>query len=91
MRKSGRPGRVYRRCGCRDADRRQLGAACPRLAEERHGTWTFAVDIPSLTGRRRTIRRGGFEDEWYAETALRRFLEGRKLGFDADPHATVAA
>lgn len=91
MRRSGRPGRVYRRCGCRDATRRQLGAKCPRLAEEKHGTWTFAVDIPSLTGRRRTIRRGGFEDEWYAETALRRFLEGRRLGFAADPHETVAA
>ncbi|WP_052682134.1 tyrosine-type recombinase/integrase [Saccharothrix sp. ST-888] len=91
MRRSGRPGRVYRRCGCRDATRRQLGASCPRLAEEEHGTWTFAVDIPSLNGRRRTVRRGGFEDEWYAETALRRFLEGRQLGFDADPHETVAA
>ncbi|MGW6915004.1 tyrosine-type recombinase/integrase [Kitasatospora sp. NPDC054939] len=91
MRTSGRPGRVYRRCGCRDAARRQLGAGCPRLAEEGHGTWTFAVDIPSLSGRRRTIRRGGFEDEWHAGTALRRFLEGRQLGFDADPHETVAA
>ncbi|MFD5437856.1 hypothetical protein ACFWJ4_37610 [Kitasatospora sp. NPDC127067] len=91
MRKSGRPGRVYRRCGCRDATRRQLGAGCPRLAEAGHGTWTFAVDMPSLSGRRRTVRRGGFEDEWHAETALRRFLEGRRLRFDADPHETVAA
>ncbi|MCX4757230.1 tyrosine-type recombinase/integrase [Kitasatospora purpeofusca] len=36
------------------------------------------------------MRRSGFEDEWHAEGALRRFLEGRKLGFDADPHETVA-
>ncbi|MEU7095838.1 tyrosine-type recombinase/integrase [Kitasatospora aureofaciens] len=92
MRSSGRRrGRVYRRCGCRDAARRQLGAGCPRLVEERHGTWTFAVDIPSLSGRRRTVRRGGFEDDFAAESALRRFLEGRQLGFDADPHETVAA
>ena len=90
MRSSGRRGRVYRRCGCRDADRRQLGASCPRLAEQGHGRWTFAVDIPSLSGRRRTVRRGGFEDAWTAEGALRRFLEGRRLGFDADPHETVA-
>ncbi|MEU4584651.1 tyrosine-type recombinase/integrase [Kitasatospora aureofaciens] len=82
---------MYRRCGCRDATRRQLGAKCPRLAEQQHGTWTFAVDIPSLNGRRRTVRRGGFEDAFAAETALRRFLEGRRLGFDADPHETVAA
>ncbi|MCX4690271.1 N-terminal phage integrase SAM-like domain-containing protein [Kitasatospora purpeofusca] len=91
MRKSGRPGRVYHRCGCRDADRRQLSAACPRLAEEGHGTWTFAVDIPSLSGHKRTIRRGGFEDAFAAETALRRFLDGRQLGFDADPHETGSA
>ncbi|MFD4395590.1 tyrosine-type recombinase/integrase [Kitasatospora sp. NPDC058478] len=37
------------------------------------------------------MRRGGFEDAWTAEGALRRFLEGRRLGFDADPHETVAA
>ncbi|WP_395293804.1 hypothetical protein ACF9IK_09500 [Kitasatospora hibisci] len=61
------------------------------MTEEGHGTWTFAVDIPSLSGRRRTVRRGGFEDDFAAETALRRFLEGRQLGFDADPHETVAA
>ena len=91
VRSSGRRGRVYRRCGYRDADRRQLGAGCPGLAEEGHGTWTFAVDIPSLDGRRRPVRRGGFEDAWTAEGALRRFLEGRRLGFDADPHETVAA
>ncbi len=86
-----RPGRIYRRCGCRDAERRQLRASCPRLAEETHGTWTFAVDIPSLSGRRRTVRRSGFEDAFEAEAALRRFLEGRQLGFDADPHETVGA
>ncbi|MEY9846325.1 hypothetical protein ABH940_003412 [Streptacidiphilus sp. BW17] len=37
------------------------------------------------------MRRGGFEDAWSAEAALRRYLEGRRLGFDADPHETVAA
>ncbi|WP_327066444.1 hypothetical protein [Kitasatospora sp. NBC_01302] len=56
-----------------------------------HGTWTFAVDFASLNGRRRTVRRGGFEDDFAAESALRRFLEGRRLGFDANPHETVAA
>lgn len=38
-------GRVYRRCGCRDIQRHQLGAHCPHLVtESEHGTWTFAVD-----------------------------------------------
>lgn len=91
MRSSQRRGRVYRRCGCRDADRRQLGAKCPRLAQPEHGTWGFAVDIPSLDRRRRTVRRGGFENAWTAEATLRRYLEGRRLGFDADPNETVAA
>ncbi|WP_328952590.1 hypothetical protein [Kitasatospora purpeofusca] len=28
--------RVYRRCGCRDDHRRQLGTTCPHLATDRH-------------------------------------------------------
>ena len=53
-------GRVYRRCACRHAGK-QLGAHCPELTSNaRHGTWTFAVDMPSLTGKRTTMRRGGF-------------------------------
>jgi hypothetical protein len=48
MRTTADRGRVYRRCGCRDAHRRQLGARCPRLLTDgHHGTWTFAVDIPA--------------------------------------------
>lgn len=40
-------GRVYRRCGCRDEQRRQLGAHCPHLiSDPARGTWTFAVDLP---------------------------------------------
>ena len=53
-------GRVYRRCACRHAGK-QLGAHCPELTSNaRHGTWTFAVDLPSLTGKRATMRRGGY-------------------------------
>ncbi len=82
-------GRVYRRCGCRDLDRRQLGAQCPRLPEPDHGTWGFAVDLPAGTGPRKTVRRGGFASEDQTRTALRRFLEGRAMGFDGDPNQTV--
>ena len=53
-------GRVYRRCACHHAGK-QLGARCPELTSNaRHGTWTFAVDMPSLTGKRATMRRGGY-------------------------------
>jgi len=83
-------GRVYLRCGCRDLNRRQLGAACPRLADGVHGKWSFAVDIPAGGGPRRTVRRSGFPTRDKAQSALRRFHEGRALGFDGDPNQTLA-
>ncbi|WP_328764339.1 tyrosine-type recombinase/integrase [Streptomyces sp. NBC_00272] len=84
-------GRVYRRCGCRDPHRHQLGAHCPHLVtNSEHGTWTFAVDVPSPARRRTTIRRGGFVDHDAAETALHQFLEGEADGFNADPNQSVA-
>ncbi|MFD9355292.1 tyrosine recombinase XerC [Streptomyces sp. NPDC060031] len=60
------------------------------LTNSEHGTWTFAVDVPSPARRRTTIRRGGFVDHDAAETALHQFLEGEAGGFDADPNQTVA-
>ena len=90
MRNAMNRGRVYRRCGCRDQDRRQLGAKCPQLAKAEHGTWTFAVDLPASGGPRKTVRRGGFSSNDQAATALRRFHEGRAQGFDSDPNQTVA-
>ncbi|MEV0530722.1 hypothetical protein [Kitasatospora sp. NPDC050463] len=84
------PGRVYRRCGCRD-DHRQLGTQCPRLATDpRHGGWAFAVDAPTGDGHRRTIRRAGFPDEIEAHTALRRFNEDLALCVITDPRQRTA-
>ncbi|CAG6398082.1 hypothetical protein SCOCK_630027 [Actinacidiphila cocklensis] len=69
MRTATEHGRAYRRCGCRDRHHRQLGARCPLLtAEPEHGTWTFAVDLPSPTPGRHTVHRGGYPAE---ETAHR--------------------
>ncbi|MGP3927940.1 tyrosine-type recombinase/integrase [Streptomyces sp. 8N616] len=91
MRSSADRGRVYRRCGCRDQHRRQLGTHCPKLVADRnHGMWTFAVDLPNPKGTRTTIRRGGFPTEDAASSALRRLLEGEAGGFNADPNQTVA-
>ncbi len=74
-------GRVYRRCACRTADGKQLGARCPRLTSNtRHGTWTFAVDMPSLTGKRTTMRRGGYPTRRAATAALTRVLECERSG-----------
>ena len=47
MRSHTHRGRVYRRCACRTTNGKQIGARCPRLVgTARHGTWTFAVDMP---------------------------------------------
>ena len=89
MRAAMNRGRVYRRCGCRDHNHRQLGAHCPTLhTDPGHGTWSFAVDLPAPK-RRTTIRRGGFPTEETARAALRRLLEGAAAGFNADPNQTL--
>ncbi|MCY0942010.1 site-specific integrase [Streptomyces antarcticus] len=92
MRTTANRGRIYRRCGCRDTHRHQLGARCPHLLTNgNHGAWTFAVDVPDPRRQRTTVRRGGFDSQDAAEAALRRFLEGEAGGFNADPNQTVAA
>ncbi|WP_249025426.1 tyrosine-type recombinase/integrase [Streptomyces sparsogenes] len=91
MRSVTHRGRIYRRCGCRDAHRHQLGTRCPRLATDGdHGSWTFAIDLPSPGHRRTTIRRGGFPTPNAAQAALQRILEGEAGGFNGDPNQTVA-
>ncbi|OPF65939.1 hypothetical protein VT50_0237915, partial [Streptomyces antioxidans] len=91
MRSVTHRGRVYRRCGCRDAHRHQIGTRCPRLATDcEHGSWTFAVDLPSPDHHRTTIRRGGFPTQDTAQAALERILEGEAGGFNGDPNQTVA-
>ncbi|MGW2329578.1 tyrosine-type recombinase/integrase [Streptomyces sp. NPDC001700] len=90
MRSATARGRVYRRCGCRDQQDKQLGSRCPRLpGESDHGTWTFAVDLPSPAHRRRTVRRGGFPTQHDASDALERLVASDGNGFFADPNQTV--
>lgn len=92
MRSHHATGRVYRRCGCRDEYKHQLGTHCPLLAADPdHGTWTFAVEIPATEpgGHNHTVRRGGFPTADDARTALHRYLTGRSIGISADPNQTV--
>jgi integrase len=64
-------GSVFRRCGCRDEGTgRLLGARCPGLSSRRHGTWYFSVELPSPSGDRRRVRRGGFASKPAAVAAL---------------------
>jgi hypothetical protein len=53
---------VFKRCGCRDSvTGKSLGARCDRLAEHRHGSWFYTVELPrGPRGHRRRWRRGGF-------------------------------
>ena len=65
-------GRVYRRCQCRDAAGRELGPRCQRLAADRkHGKWGFAVDVPTVDGKRKTMRR----HRWTTQRAAQRTLD----------------
>jgi integrase len=64
-------GSIYRRCGCRDQDMgKLLGAGCPGLRSPGHGSWYFSADLPSASGKRRRVRRGGFSSETAASAAL---------------------
>lgn len=65
-------GSVYRRCGCRGPDGRQLGGRCPRLENSGHGTWTLDVHLPGGygSGPPRRVRRGGYATRTAAMTAL---------------------
>jgi integrase len=91
MRSHDHRGRVYRRCACRTTDGKQIGARCPRLASSaRHGTWTFAVDMPSLTGKRTTLRRGGYPTRTAATAALTHVLDCERAGVWLDDTQTVA-
>jgi integrase len=48
-----------------------LGARCPLLAEDDHGSWYFAFDTPTLpSGDRRRVRRGGFATHQAAQREL---------------------
>jgi integrase len=68
------PGSVFKRCGCRRGRAGlRLGASCPRLAEEEHGSWFFSLELPRHAGGgRRRIRRGGYASREEAERALSR-------------------
>jgi integrase len=90
MRPNPHRGRIYRRCSCRGDNGKQLGARCPKLHSPGHGTWAFAVDLPSTDGRRRTRRRSGFASKTDAAEALTNVLECEHAGILLDDTETVA-
>lgn len=77
-------GSVFKRCGCRDpVTGRMLGAACPQLTGDGHGSWFFSLELAAdAEGRRRRLRRGGYGTERAAIEALER-VGGIRAGGEA--------
>lgn len=81
---------VYKRCGCRDASGRQLGASCPRILTAGQGRWYFTGELAGDTdGERRRLRRGGYGSRRAATEAARQYLPGCRSG--VDPLISVGA
>ncbi|MFJ1796097.1 Arm DNA-binding domain-containing protein [Kitasatospora griseola] len=84
--------RVYRRCGCTDEHRKQLGPWCVRLLKEAsHGSWTYCVDLAPADGKRRTRRRGGFTSRAEAAREMAAVLDGELRGVYENRRTTVAS
>jgi len=82
-------GRVYRRCGCL-MEGKPMRAGCPLLKSDgKHGTWTFAVDLKSLDGHRKTLRRGGFTTRRQASMALKAVTDRVQTSVRNDDKETV--
>jgi integrase len=64
-------GRVYRRCTCRDEAGKELGPRCPDLSRDgKHGKWGYAIDVPTIDKRRKTMRRHQWTTKKAATAAL---------------------
>jgi Arm DNA-binding domain len=69
-------GVIFKRCGCRDPrTRKRLEQSCPRLAERRHGSWSFHCSVATMFGQRERVRRGGYATRRDAEAARDELLE----------------
>jgi hypothetical protein len=64
---------LYRRCGCRDDNGRQLGPNCPKLKTDlKHGTWAYYLSAGTdpKTRQRRQFRKTGYPTRKVADQAL---------------------
>ena len=69
-------GSVFKRCGCRDAAGKPMGASCPQLKRSDHGSWYFKAELPGEPdGARRRARRGGFATRREAQESLTDLLD----------------
>ncbi|MGY5129192.1 tyrosine-type recombinase/integrase [Streptomyces nigrescens] len=64
-------GTISKRCGCRDADGKQLNGSCSKLKQRQHGYWTFVQELPPREDEtRRRFRRTGYAKRKDAENDL---------------------
>jgi integrase len=79
---------VFRRCGCRGQDGKQLGASCPQLkSDPKHGSWAYHLSHGSdpRTGQRRQHRKAGFKTKRAAESALAKLRASLDSGTHVEP------
>lgn len=91
-------GSTYKRCKCRDANDKELGARCPKLRRKdgswnpRHGTWYYRLELDAGPGgKRRTLRRGGYTTEADAITGMDEAKAKEARGGDAQARLFVGA
>lgn len=76
-------GTTYRRCGCKDPDTgKPYNQNCPDLEKRRHGTWTLDTRIDTTDRDQRRLKRGGYETQKEANTALDHIGDLLKLAGD---------
>ncbi len=88
---------VYKRCKCRDADGKDIGANCPKLRRAdgswnpKHGTWYFALELPPGPNKKRRprMRRGGFATSDDAREARDQAKATMRRGVDPSVKLTV--
>jgi integrase len=87
----------YKRCKCKGADKKELGADCPKLKRAdgswnpKHGTWYFALELPPGPNktRRPRMRRGGFATREEAEEARDKARARMRKGVDPSVRITT--
>lgn len=87
-------GGIRRRCRCRDENGKDLGSACPKLAQRGHGSWQLRQELAAAAGgTRRTFRRNGYDTKTAAQADHDKLRELMNLagGDDAEDREAIAS
>jgi integrase len=85
-------GTTYKRCGCRKPAGNPRGWICPFLRRSEggwsrhHGIWHLQIELPATAdGKRRPLRRGGFDSQTDAENQLGKIRAALAVADPNDP------